>query len=68
MKTKRYDVYYAGGAKITSIYASCISNACKQFIENKNLKAKFLLDSKQQAKIRNAENYSFMSDYVVTEV
>ena len=68
MKVKKYDVYYAGGAKITSIYASCISNACKQFIDNKNFKAKFSLDSKQQAKIRCAENYSFMSDYVVIEI
>ena len=68
MKTKNYDIYYSGSAKITSVCASCISKACKKFIDSNSLNAKYSLDSDQQAKIRCSGNYSIASDYVVIEI
>lgn len=29
---KKYDVYIAGGEKLKSIYATCITKACKSFV------------------------------------
>ena len=62
---KRYDVYISGGEKINSVYSSCISNACKSFIETLKKPAKYTLQSKEYASIRHTDNYTIQSDYVV---
>ena len=64
---KRYDVYISGGEKINSVYASCISNACKSFISALEKPAKYTLQSKEYASIRFTDNYTISSDYVIMQ-
>lgn len=65
---KKYDVYYAGGEKITTIYSTCISKACKSFIETLSKPAKYTINSKELADIRYTDNFSICSDFVVMRV
>lgn len=62
---KRYDVFISGGEKIYTVYATCISNACKFFIGTLKNPAKYTLQSKEYASIRYPDNYTILSDYVV---
>lgn len=61
----KYDIYIAGGEKINVVYASCISKACKSFINTLKKPAKYTLQSKEYASINYTENYTISSDYVV---
>lgn len=64
---KKYDVFYAGGEKATTIQATCITKACKEFIGTLEKPAKYKLDSKVYASIRYVDNFSICSDFVVME-
>lgn len=64
---KRYDVYIAGGRKIKSVCSSCITNACKTFIETLDKPARYVLSGRQYASVRYNDNYSICSDFVVME-
>lgn len=60
-----YDVYYAGGEKFTEIKATCISKACRAFIDTLSKEAKYTLHSKEYASIRYTDNFSISADYVI---
>lgn len=62
---KRYDIYISGSERICTIYSTCISKACKSFIETLEKPAKYTLQSKEYASIRYTNNYTISSDYVV---
>ncbi len=62
---KKYDVYISGGEEIYTVYATCISNACKFFIGTLKKPAKYTLQSKEYASIRYIDNYTILSDYVI---
>ena len=62
---KKYDIYFAGGEKISTVNATCISKACKAFIGTLNKKAKYTLQNKEYATICYTDNYTICSDYVV---
>lgn len=62
---KKCDVYISGGEKFTAINSTCISKACKSFIETLEKSAKYTLESKEYASIRYSDNYSICSDFVV---
>lgn len=62
---RKYDIYYAGSEKITTVKATCISKACKSFIDTLSKEAKYELDNKEYASIRYTDNYTICSDYVV---
>ena len=64
---KKYDIFYAGAEKVTTIQATCISKACKNFMETLKNSAKYELRSKAYASIRYADNFSVCSDFVVVE-
>lgn len=65
---KKYDIYYAGGEKIITIYSTCISKACKSFIETLSRQAKYKIENKEYASIRYTDNYTISSDFVVMRV
>lgn len=65
---KKYDIYYAGGEKITTIYSTCVSKACKSFIETLRKPAKYTIDNKELAGIRYTDNFSICSNFVVMRV
>lgn len=65
---KKYDVYYSGGEKIKTIQATCITNACKEFIETLEKPANYKLNSKDYASIIYADNFSICSDFVVVKI
>lgn len=62
---KKYDVYFAGGTKIKTIEATCISKACKAIIAELEKEAKCELFGCSYASIRYKDNYSISSDFVV---
>lgn len=62
---KRYDIYFAGGEKLKEVMATCITKACKAFIDTLDKKAKYTLENKEYASIRYTDNYTICSDYVV---
>lgn len=64
---KKYNIYYAGAEKFKCIYSSCISKACKSFIETLDKPAKYNLENKEYASIRYTDNYSICSDFVIME-
>lgn len=64
---KKYDVYFAGGTKIKTIEATCISKACKEIIAELSKKATYELCGRSYASIRYKDNYSVGSDFVVME-
>ncbi len=64
---KKYDVYIAGGENLTTIRSTCISKACKLFIETLEKTAKYSLESKEYASIRYIDNHSICSDFVIME-
>ena len=64
---KRYDVYIAGGEKLKSIYAPCITKACKSFIGILDKHAKYRLQIKVYASISYVDNYSICSDFVIMQ-
>jgi hypothetical protein len=49
---KRYNIFIAGGTKVTEIEATCITKAAKQFINTLERPTKYNLYSKTQASIR----------------
>ena len=65
---KRYDIYFAGGEKATTIFASCITKACKSFIETLEKEAVYKLNGKDYASIRYKSNHSICNDFVVMKV
>lgn len=65
---KKYDVYIAGSSKIDTVYATCITKACKAFIETLNKEAKYTLYSKEQASIKYTDNYTICGDFVIIHV
>ncbi len=65
---KRYDIYFAGGEKATTIFASCITKACKSFIETLEKEAVYKLNGKEYASIRYRDNHTICNDFVVMEV
>ena len=67
MKMKKYEIYFAGGSKIRSFYASSIIEACKSLIESLDKPTKYELFGKQQASVRYNDNYSICGDFVVME-
>lgn len=62
---KKYNIYCAGGEKITTVKATCISKACKAFMATLNKEAKYELDNKEYASIKYTDNFTICSDYVV---
>lgn len=64
---KRYNVYIAGSTKIDTVQATCITKACKRFIETLEKAARYELDSREQARIRYTDNYSICSNFVIIE-
>lgn len=64
---KKYDVYIAGSEKIDTVQATCITKACRKFIETLSKKAKYELYTKSHAVIRYTDNYSICSDFVIME-
>ena len=65
---KKYDVYFAGGTKIKTIEATCISKVCKAFIVELSKEATYELYDRSYASIRYKDNYSICSDFIVMEV
>lgn len=64
---KKYNVYIAGGEKISEIYSSCITKACKSFIETLKKPAKYELYSREMASIRYTDNFTMTGNFVVIE-
>lgn len=64
---KKYDVYIAGSSKIDTVYATCISKACKAFMETLKKPAKYKLTSTELASIIYTDNYTICGDFVVME-
>ena len=62
---KNYSVYYAGGSKITTVKASCITKSCKIFMKQFNKPYRIEKHSCDYATISFLGNYSICSDYVV---
>lgn len=67
MKMKKYEIYFAGGSKIRSFYASSIIEVCKSLIEALDKPAKYELFGNQYASVRYNDNYSICGDFVVME-
>jgi hypothetical protein len=67
MKIKKYDVYVAGSSYVTTVYATCISKACKEFMATLKKKAKYKLTSKYLASIIYTDNHTICGDFVVME-
>lgn len=66
-KIRTYDIYIAGSTKLKSIEATCITRACKMFVETLEKAAKYELYNREHAAIRFTDNYSVCSDFVVME-
>lgn len=64
---KKYDVYIAGSVKIDTVQATCITKACKTFIETLEKQAKYRRITSDYATISYTDNYSICSDFVVME-
>lgn len=64
---KIYNIFVSGGKKIKNIQASCITKACKSFIESLDKPAKYKLEGKAYASIRYTDNYTVCSDFVIME-
>ena len=62
---KKYDIYISGSEKIATVKATCISKACKNFIETLGRKATYTLVNTDYATIRYTDNFSVCSNYVV---
>lgn len=62
---KSYGIFYAGGSKITTVKAGCITKACKAFMEQFNKSYRIKKYSCDYATISFYDNYSICSDYVV---
>ena len=65
---KKYDVFFAGGTKIKTVEATCISKACKAFIAELSNEARYELYDRSNASIKYKNNYSICSDFIVMEV
>lgn len=65
---KKYDVYFAGGTKIKTVEATCISKACKAFIVELSKEARYEIYDRSNASIKYKNNYSICSDFIVMEV
>ena len=64
---KTYDVYIAGSEKIDTVHATCITKACKKFMETLEKQAKYKRVTSDYATISYIDNYSICSDFVVME-
>ncbi len=64
---KKYDVYVSGGEKFTEIYSTCISKACKSFVETLKKPAKYALESKEYATIKYTDTHSICNDFLIME-
>lgn len=62
---KKYDIYISGSTKIDTVQATCISKACKNFIETLDKKAKYTLVNSDYATISYTDNFSICSNFVV---
>ena len=62
---KNYNIYIAGGEKINTVKATCISKACKAFIATLDREAKYEIYNEEYTSISYTENYTICSDYVV---
>lgn len=69
MKMKTYTILKSGSTQCGTIKATCISNACRQYILTlvRPYGATWNLDSTSQARIRYSDNFNVMSDYVIIE-
>jgi len=67
MKMKLYIIARAGSTRIGEVYATCITNACKDFMETLDREAKYELYSREHASIRYKDNYHVMGDFVVSK-
>lgn len=67
MKGKLYTVYEAGGGKVCTIFASCITKATKRFITTLDQPAKYELMNRFHATVRYNNNHTISSDFVITE-
>lgn len=67
MKMKKYEVYFAGGSKIRSLYANSIIEACKSLIETLDKPAKYELFESSRHLCGINDNYSICGDFVVME-
>lgn len=67
MRTKTYDIYIAGSTKIDTVHTTCISKACKTFIERIEKKASYKVITKEYATITCDDHHGIGSDFVVME-
>lgn len=61
----KYEIAIAGSVTVGTVYATCISKACKSFIETLEKEAEYNLITREHATIRYTDNYSICSDFVV---
>lgn len=64
---KKYVVYYAGGEPITSVYSTCISKACKAFMETLEKPSRYKRFTRMVGLICYKNNHSSFNDFVVIE-
>ena len=64
---KKYDVYIAGSTKIDTVEATCITKACKKFMETLEKQSKYKRVTSDWATISYSDNHSICSDFVVME-
>lgn len=64
---KSYDVFRAGSIKCGTVYASCITKACKSYMETLDRPVKCELRNRESASIRYLDNYTICSDYIIME-
>jgi len=67
MKMNTYIIARAGSTRIGEVYATCITKACKDFMETLDREAKYELYSREHASIRYTDNYHVMGDFVVSK-
>ena len=62
---KVFEVFIAGGTKVTTIHASCIEDATDIFRESLNYETDYRILNKVHATIKIEGYHGFMNDYVV---
>lgn len=63
---KYFKVYKSGGGYVETVCASSITKAAKEFIGRLPKSAKFELISRECGRITYTDNYTVMSDYVIS--
>lgn len=51
--------------KIITIYATCISKACKDFVSTLDGKAGYKIDGMDSATIKYSDNHSIYGDFII---